>query len=249
MIWVNFKKLLVLFLVLMASVLTIGSLSYANTIINNQVIVRSGETSTTYDLDKVKWERENGEIKVCICRMLCFRALQTLASRFPDRIIPRDDLKIITGWTTDGPEEQFVKEMGWPSEDLLVKTGATDPKYLTIKDAVFYFIRKSTGEAWEITADKSIYPKEFFTYRTLIKTGEAGAEQKSFFKNALRPQAVADLELLPIIDKFDLTPVLLYQEDGVIHIPIIITSSGISYTLELEYGGSNIFMLNTITEH
>ncbi len=230
-------------LAMLAMVLCMVATVYADTLVHNQVLVKSGETVVVYDFDEVKTEVENGKTKVCICRCLCFRALQMLASRFADGVIPRDDIKIVTGWTTDGPEELFVEVMGWPHSDILFMANATEPTLLTLQDAVFFFVQKSTGRAWKVTAREGLYPKAFFSYRTSIKTKSATEEEIIFFQNALRPQAVANMEFLPMIDKFHVQMVPLYGEDGVLRIPACFASGGTEYEVELKNLGNNLFEL------
>jgi hypothetical protein len=230
-------------LAMSAMVLCMVATVYADTIVHNQVVVKSGETVVSYDLDEVKTEVEDGKTKVCICRCLCFRALQMLATRFADGVIPRDDIKIVTGWTTDGPEELFVEVMGWSSGDLTPMAGATAAAHLTIEDAYFFFIQKSTGKAWKVVANEGLYPQGFFAYRTLVKTGQATDEQKDFFQTALRPQAVINMETLPLIDKFDILAVPFYGEDGILHIPACFASGGGEYEVELRNLGNGVFEL------
>ena len=216
---------------------------YAGTISNNRVIIKSGDVSVNYDFDEVKTEVENGKTKVCICRCLCFRALQMLTSRFADGVIPRDDIKIVTGWTTDGPEELFVEVMGWPHSDVLSMENATKPALLTLEDAVFFFVQKSTGRAWKVMAREGLYPKAFFSYRTSVKTKSATEEEIAFFQNALRPQAVANMALLPMIDRFDVQMIAIYGEDEVLRIPACFVSGGGEYEVELKTLGNNLFEL------
>ena len=215
----------------------------ADTIIHNQVIVESDDISVSHDFDEVKMEVENGKTKVCICRCLCFRALQLLAEQFPGGVIPRDDIKIVTGWTTDGPEELFVEVMGWPHTDLTFMANATDAAYLTVQDAFFFFVQKTTGQAWKVSASDDLYPATFFDYRTLVKTKIATEEQITFFKTALRPQAVAHMGALPLIDKFDVQTVSFFGDDGVLRLPAAFVSGGAEYSVELEHKGNNLFEL------
>ncbi len=229
--------------VLLAAVVCMVSVSHAHTIVSNQVTVKSNEVEITYDFDQVKMEVENGVTKICICRCLCFRALQLLAAQFTDGVVPRDDIKVYTGWTTDGAEELFVETMGWAHEDLAFMTGATDAAHLTIEDAYFFFVQKSTDKAWKVRASAHLYPKEFFTYRTLVKAGQATDAQKSFFQTALRPQAVANMEALPMIDKFDIQEVASFGQDGVLHIPAVFASWGAAYEVELNDTGNYVFEL------
>jgi len=217
--------------------------AFADTITTNQVIVKAGGAETTFDLDKVKLEVENGTTKVCLCKCLCFRALQLLATRFGDGAIPRDDIQIYTGWTTDGAEELFVETMGWTHEDLAFMKGATDATQLTIEDAYFFFIQKTTGKAWKVQARADLYPKEFFTYRTLAQSGQATDAQKSFFQKALRPQAEANMQALPLIDKFDIQGVAFFGQDEVLRIPMVILSGGAAYEANLNHTGNYVFEL------
>jgi hypothetical protein len=217
--------------------------AYADTITTNQVVIKVNDVETTYDFDEVKLEVENGITKVCLCKCLCFRALQMLATQFSDGVIPRDDIKVYTGWTTDGPEELFVETMGWTHEDLAFMTGATDAAHLTIEDAYFFFVQKSTGKAWKVAAKEGLYPAGFFTYRTLVKTATATSEQTVLFQKALRPQAVANMGGLPLIDRFDIQEVAFFGQDGVLRIPSVILSGGAAYEAELNHTGNYVFEL------
>ncbi len=233
-------------LVVLSVVVTVVSMvvvAYADTIIGNQVVVKVDDVTTTYDLDQVKTEVKDGKTKVCICRCLCFRALQMLAAQFDDAVIPRDDIRILTGWTTDGPEELFVEVMGWSPADLVFVANATDPAYLTIQDAFFFFVKKSTGRVWKVSASDDLYPTAFFDYRTLVKTESATKEQTTFFKTALRPQAIAHMGTLPLIDKFDVQTIPFYGDDGVLRLPAAFVSGGVEYDVELKDKGNNLFEL------
>lgn len=230
-------------LTLLGAVFFTVSIVHADTIIHNQVIVKSDDISVSHDLDEVKMEVENGKTKVCICRCLCFRALQLLAEQFPGGVIPRDDIKIVTGFTTDGPEELFVEVMGWPHADLTFTANATAPALLTVQDAFFFFIQKSTGRAWKVSASDDLYPATFFDYRTLVKTKTATEEQITFFKTALRPQAVANMGALPLIDKFNVQAIPFFADDEVLRLPAVFVSGGVEYSVELEHKGNNLFEL------
>jgi len=217
--------------------------AYADTITTNQAIVQAGAAETTYDFDKVKMEVENGITKVCICKCLCFRALQLLATQFTGGVVPRDDIKVYTGWTTDGAEELFVETMGWAHEDVAFMAGATDATQLTIEDAYFFFVQKSTGKAWKVTAKEGLYPTGFFTYRTLVQTGAATDAQKTFFQKALRPQAVANMKALPLIDKLGIQEVAFFGQNGALRIPVVFLSGGAAYEAELNHTGNYVFEL------
>ena len=229
----------ILLMILLFSVAPVS----ADTITGNQLSVKLGDNTVTYDLDEVKTEVENGVTKVCICRCLCFRALQILSSRFDDGVIPVDDIKVYTGWTTDGAEELLVEVMGWDHEDLAFVQGATDAASLTLEDAFFYFVQKSTGKAWKVVAREGLYPTGFFSYRTAVKKEIASEEEINFFKKALRPQAVSNIASLPMIDKFSVEAVSYLAADGVLHIPVAFSADGASYEAGLEHQGDNLFKL------
>jgi hypothetical protein len=224
----------------LAVVICLGSTGAgAETVRTNTVVVAAGGTSTAYDFDEVRLEEEDGVVKVCVCKSLAFRALQLLAGRFADAIVPRDDIRILTGWTTDGAEELFVDIMGWPAADLAFTAGATEATQLTITDAYFIFVRKSTGEAWKVTADEDLYPCGFFHYRTLIKSGRATSAEKQFWQTALRPQAVANMAAIPLIDKLNIQPVAFFGTDNsILHIPTVCVADGSEYRIEMRYSGS-----------
>jgi hypothetical protein len=231
---------------LLAVVVYLGTtVAGAETILTNTVVVEAGGRSTTYDFDEVRLEEEDGVVKVCVCKSLAFRALQLLADRFADGVVPRDDIRILTGWTTDGAEELFVDIMGWPAGDLAFTAGATEATQLTINDAYFIFMRKSTGEAWKVTADAALYPHGFFHYRTLIKSGQATSAERQFWQTALRPQAVANMEAIPLIDRLDIQPLAFFGTDNsMLHIPAVCVSDGSEYRIDMHYHGG-AFALQT----
>jgi hypothetical protein len=232
--------------ILLAALVCVVSVSHADTITTNHVFVEDNGVLTSYDFDQVKMEMEDGKTNVCICKCLCFRALQLLATQFADGVIPRDDIKIYTGWTTDGPEELFLEVMGWPASGLAFMERATDATHLTIEDAYFFFVQHSTGKVWKVRASAALYPKEFFTYRSLVKTGQATDEQKSFFQKALRPQAVANMESLPLIDKLDIQEVAFFGGDGVLRVPVL-SCGGVAYEVELTHTDNYVFVLGNVT--
>jgi len=213
-----------------------ASISQAKTISTNHVVVEVKDVHTSYDFDQVKMEVEDGKTKVCVCKCLCFRALQLLTIQFDDGVIPRDDIQIYTGWTTDGTEEIFVETLGWPQEDGMFMIDTTDGVHLTIGDAWFFFVQKSAGKAWKVQANEHLYPKGFFTYRTLVKTVKATNEQKLFFQNALRPQAVANMESLPLIDRFDIQETAYFGQNGILRVTSLFVD-GKEYGIELKIMG------------
>ena len=227
----------------LAMVSFVGYNAYADTITTNQAVVKANDVETTYDFDKVKMEVENGITKVCICKCLCFRSLQLLSTQFTGGVVPRDDIKVYTGWTTDGAEELFVETMGWAHEDVVFMAGATDAAHLTIGDAYFFFVQKSTGRAWKVLAKEGLYPAGFFTYRTLVKTATASSEQTVFFQKALRPQAAANLAAIPLIDKLDIQEVAAFDQDGALRIPAVVLPGGMAYEVELSHTGNYVFEL------
>jgi len=214
---------------LLAAVVYMSPAVFADTIANDRVAVASSGTTVIYNFDEVKMEIEDGKSKVCLCRCLSFRALQILASQFPNGVIPNDDIRIYTGWTTDGAEELFVDLMGWNHGDLSFLENSTDPVHLTTQDAVFFFVQRSSGNVWKVKTNEGLYPKEFFTYRTLIKTGQATDSQVIFFQTALRPQAVLNMTTLPLIDKFHVQLVPYYGEGGVLRLPWVFLAGGTEY--------------------
>ncbi len=238
----QYKTKWILSILLMLLVFSVATVS-ADTITDNRLSVKLGDNTVIYDLDEVKTEVENGVTKVCICRCLCFRALQILSSRFEGGVIPAEDIKVYTGWTTDGAEELLVEVMGWDHEDLAFVPDATAAAYLTLEDAFFYFVQKSTGKAWKVTAREGLYPTGFFSYRTAVKMKTASEEEINFFKKALRPQAVSNMASLPMIDKFSVEAVSYLAADGVLHIPIAVSADGASYEAGLEHQGDNQFKL------
>lgn len=236
---------LFLFVVLGCFVLLSAGNVLADSILDNHVKVKTAGETVTFDLDVVKWETaEDGSLEPCACRMLSFRALQTLSKQFDKGIIPKDDLKIFTGWTTDGPEELFIGKMGWSSQDLSFTADATAMPYLTAADMVFYFVQKSTNRAWKVWAASDLHSPAFFEYRTLIKTNAATAEQKKLFKGVIKAQAIKNLDTLPLVDKFEVQELPYYGSDGILHLPSVFISSGMERGAALKYEENGFKLIN-----
>ena len=239
----RFTSLIITFLLVFAAL----SSTQADTISSNEVKISTGGVSTVYNLDNIKIEVENGQEKICLCRLLCFRALQTLSTHLEDGIVPNDDITIVTGWTTDGPEELFITELGWSEDDVSFITSATVSEYLNINDAVFYFTRKSTGETWKVSAKNGLYPNDFFLYRTLVKTGAGTEEQSAAFKNTMRPQAISNFESIPMVDLFDAVPAAYMDFNqmtlgGTLNIPHALFN-GTEFSVQMNLGSGLLFSL------
>lgn len=208
--------------------------TWADTILNNQIKIKVDTNTVSYDIDNVKWETvEDGSQQPCPCQMLSFRALQLLAGQFKDGVMPRDDIRIFTGWTTEGPKELLVEKMGWNDKELSFTANATPTFYLQEKDMVFYFIQKSTNRCWKVWAT-DLHAPAFFEYRTLIKTNSATADQKKLFKNVIKPQAIRNLENIPLVDKFKIQEVAYYDENEVLHLPSTFISNGLEIGVDFK---------------
>ncbi len=176
----------------------------------------------------------DGGSKRCFCQRLAFRAAQALSQhpdfseRYPDGIV-RETMQILTRWNTDGAEELFVDALHWPLADVRIASDATDHSYLTLADAVFYFVPCNTDIAWKVSAQESLFPLDFFSLRTAAKTG--GSEDKAAFKPVKTDAMDNYLGTLPIENGFKvetvdpvaegLTPNLVLESEKTVGVMVI----------------------------
>ncbi|OPX18810.1 MAG: hypothetical protein BZ151_12610 [Desulfobacca sp. 4484_104] len=78
-------KALIGSVVVLTLALSIGGVAsaYPYMVDGNQVKIYDGTDLISYDFNVIKWEQEEPN-KQCLCKMLSFRALQTLSYMFPD---------------------------------------------------------------------------------------------------------------------------------------------------------------------
>lgn len=152
-----------------------------------------------------EWNSDKGTWKACLCRMVAFRALQALEKNLGLTDIKSDQINIVTGWNTHGPEEIYVDLMSWVEGDNFSYAGDITPGAdLTLDDAWFRFTVEGYG-TYEVTSSSLNYEFDhdenalgyhddwdFFEYRSYFKKNEIGAE-KAYFSSVIRSQIVDNL--------------------------------------------------------
>ena len=150
------------------------------------------------------WEWNSGteSWKSCVCMMTAFRALQTVMQVAGIENVENQSVNILTGWSTDGPEELFVDILGWEAGSGFLYadpiTAATD---LTLTDAWYEFNIsgqiyrvQSLAENYAFTDDPSHDGYQegwgFFDYRTYFKTALEMDATKEYFRDVVRSQIV-----------------------------------------------------------
>ena len=153
-----------------------------------------------------EWNSGNGSWKNCLCRMVAFRALQALQNSLGLASINSDQINIVTGWNTHGPEETYVDAMTWvEGVNFDYADDITDGAYLTLNDAWFVFTIEGVG-TYEVTSSYENYLFEhdstvagyredwdFFDYRTHVKDVGTG-DEVAYFSQVIRGQVVENLK-------------------------------------------------------
>jgi hypothetical protein len=159
--------------------------------------------------DVVEEETEAGS-KICICGAVHFRALQLAADMWKDNEIRVESLKMVSGVNTEGPEEfqDALLGLGVVIDPIQVDQSVPGA-YLGLNCYSVLVTNTRTGEQCRISGRAGLFSgdtfthEDFFALRTKIKTGTATPEEKSAFKNDLRPQVVENLGNVPMKNKFE----------------------------------------------
>lgn len=177
------------------------------------------ELVTTSDKSGLMWEETSpgsGTYKACICSMFAFRALQAVGEYLGLSDLKTEDITIVSGWSTDGPERIFDHSMGWDmGKNFSYTDPLTDPTNLTLADAWLTFTSNgvtykvsSLAENYAFTDDTSHdgYHAgwDFFKYRTHFQTVSNSDATGAYFKNVIRGQIVDNFTQSAA---FEVTPV------------------------------------------
>jgi hypothetical protein len=150
-----------------------------------------------------EWNSTAGTWKSCLCRMVAFRALQALEKSLALTAINSDQIDIVTGWNTHGPEEMYVDLMTWVEGDnFSYASDITAGADLAQDDAWFLFTVEGLG-TYKVSSDYQNYAFEheidaagyhadwdFFDYRQYVKNGGTG-DETTYFSSVIRSQ-IAD---------------------------------------------------------
>ena len=150
-----------------------------------------------------EWNAQNNCWKVCLCRMVAFRALQALERHLAADGFDSGEIDIVTGWSTDGPEELYCDIMPWVQGDnFSYAASITSPAQLTVDDAWYEFTAGGT-KTYRVASLASNYAFahdtahpgyhsdwDFFDYRTHYKTSASADDEKDYFANVIRGQVV-----------------------------------------------------------
>ena len=128
---------------------------------------------------------------ICPCLVVGFRATQLAISQLWENEIPkREDFKIISALPSQGSQDafEFITRVKTRKDFELKLLEGTSIADLLLKNWVFTFIRKSTGEQISIWLKKDVFPespKKFFKLRRKARFNEsATSEDKEAFKLA-----------------------------------------------------------------
>ncbi|NDY71391.1 hypothetical protein DO021_21160 [Desulfobacter hydrogenophilus] len=152
-----------------------------------------------------EWNSTSTTWQACLCRLTAFRALQALETSLNLTTITSDQIDIVTGWNTHGPEEMYVDLMTWVENDNFSYAGDITPGAdLTLDDAWFIFTIEGIG-TYEVTSSAQNYAFEhdvdaagyqadwdFFDYRRYVKNGGTG-DESTYFSSVIRSQVVENL--------------------------------------------------------
>lgn len=131
----------------------------------------------------------------CVCQGVAFRVAQLMAEKWPDGIFHVDDVQVVTGWKTDGPEGLMVNKLGMiPDEKkgFSYDNSAPEVKDQTLENAWYQVTILSTGEQYTFQATEKIYGtadssgNTMLDYRREVEGGDPThkAEMKAMRTNA-----------------------------------------------------------------
>lgn len=136
----------------------------------------------------------------CPVTMLTFRATQLAISELWDGNVPkRNDFKVITAAPVEGVRDciEFITRAVTRPErkgDFKVVL-PEEAKGLSLKNFVFTFIRKSTGEQIKIWVKEGVFPVGIFKLKGKIVSGKATMEEKKAFELEMMKTRVKLLKL------------------------------------------------------
>ena len=111
-----------------------------------------------------------------------------------------NDVKIETGWNTDGPMEFWGPEKAAAAE-VKYTDGITGESDLTLTDSWYKVTIISTGMTYVFRGSDKIYLENFLELRSKNLKGAATDEEKQQLK-ALRSQIVTIMKTLPFDEMF-----------------------------------------------
>lgn len=153
-----------------------------------------------------EWNSDKNVWKTCLCRMVAFRALQALEDYLGLEGINSNQVNIVTGWNTHGPEELYVDLMPWVEDvNFNYVDNITPGADLTLNDAWFIFTVEGYG-SYKVSSSASNYEYQddvnvagytegwdFFDYRSYVKNG--GTEDAAtYFANVIRSQVAENFK-------------------------------------------------------
>ncbi len=123
-------------------------------------------------------EGEGDQRHPCLCRAMGYRVAQIASSAWSDGIFDVDDVKVETGWNSDGPEELFVDLMGLPSVTYGIDGKISSPDAMSLADCWYRVTVISTGDSFVFRGTELMLPSDFMVLRNKVKGGRATADEQ-----------------------------------------------------------------------
>jgi len=148
-----------------------------------------------------------GGTKFCLCQGMAFRVSQLMADKWKDGVFHVDDVKVVTGWKTDGPKELFVEALGmaegkdsgfsYDDEARAGKDQYTEDSWyeVTVLSTGIQYLFCATDEIYDVVSDDT--QPDFLDYRREIKSGDS--THKTEMQN-LRALVQARIEADPFVE-------------------------------------------------
>nr|WP_321502366.1 Synerg-CTERM sorting domain-containing protein [uncultured Dethiosulfovibrio sp.] len=129
-------------------------------------------------------EGEGDQRHPCLCRAMAYRVAQIASSAWSDGIFDVNDVKVETGWNSDGPKELFVDLMGLPSVTYGVKGKISSPDSMSLADCWYRVTVLSTGESFVFRGTERMLPSDFMVLRNKVKGGSATPEEQKALRQS-----------------------------------------------------------------
>ncbi len=127
----------------------------------------------------------SGDVQVgtifCVCQGVAFRVAQLMAEKWSDGVFHVDDVRVVTGWKTEGPEDLFIHRLEMSPDEkkgFSYDKKAQEVTDQTLEDAWYQVTILSTGQKYTFYATEKIYGtaddsgKTMLDYRREVEGGD-----------------------------------------------------------------------------
>lgn len=152
--------------------------------VKNGVLAFRSKDGSVKELQMIEacMEGEGDQRHPCLCRAMAYRVAQIVSSAWGDGIFDINDVKVETGWNSDGPKELFVDLMGLPSVIYGVNGKISSPDSMSLADCWYRVTVLSTGESFVFRGTEQMLPSDFMVLRNKVKGGTATPDEQKVLR-------------------------------------------------------------------